>query len=100
MIAPKELNSLAWQPPTHLAPVSLSGRPRFLRLIFGGFGGLLSFISECGFGGIRKTAPISSTAFSFFVSVTLQRLHAAQELADVTECGARQGNKTILGEIK
>jgi hypothetical protein len=36
----------------------LVGRPRLLYLVLGGFLGLLSFISECGFGGIRKSAPI------------------------------------------
>jgi hypothetical protein len=36
---------------------SFGGRPRFLRLTLFGFGGLLSFISECSFGGIRRRAP-------------------------------------------
>jgi hypothetical protein len=45
--------------PTHL----LAGRPRFLRLGFRRFGGLLIFISECSFGGILKSAPTKRRAF-------------------------------------
>jgi hypothetical protein len=40
-----------------------------LRLILGGFLGLLSFISECGFGGIRKSAPIRRLVVSRSVGV-------------------------------
>jgi hypothetical protein len=58
-------------------------RTRFWRGLLIGFAiGLLSFISECGFGGIRRSAPISRLASrgSLFMSDSQPRNLTPQEL--------------------